>query len=89
MAAKVSRMGGVKVIKIIRESKGWSQYRLAQEMGIPSTTILFAEKKGRSFRLDLLARLRNISGLSWAEFGKLIDAEFLDVDEPEKKGRRK
>lgn len=69
---------GMRLIKTIREARELSQYGLAKQLGVPSTTILAAEKKGRSLRLDILAKLRKISGLSWTEFGRLIDQEFLD-----------
>lgn len=31
----------------------------------------------RSMRLDVLCGLRRITGLSWSEFGKWLDDEFL------------
>lgn len=67
--------------KII-EGRGLTAYRLARDLGIPSNQVLqwrgTKSKKGnRALRLDYLTLLRQWSGMSWDEFGALLDSEFL------------
>lgn len=69
---------GVEFIRIIRERLGWTRYRLAREVGEATQTIDHAEEKGVSIRPALLCKIRKCSGLSWKQFGELLDAEYME-----------
>jgi len=68
---------GVKFIKKIRKSMGdITRYRLADLMGIKTQVLDYYEEKGQTLTMDRLCKLRDVSGLSWEELGKLIEAEY-------------
>lgn len=71
------------VEKILADSFERKPYRLAKQLEIPIQTVnawLGKTKSGsrRGIALHLLCKLRRVSGLSWSEFGRLLDAEFGD-----------
>ncbi len=63
-------------VRQVRKIAGMTIYRLAKEIGCNTSTVYQWEAGAKSMRLDYLSRVRKVSGLSWNEFGKLIDAEF-------------
>lgn len=69
----------MKFLTEILKRKDVTGYRLARDLGYPTSMItqwLDAERKQRAFRLDYLTQIRQWSGLSWEELGKLLDREF-------------
>lgn len=71
----------VKIIKKVRDLSGLKNYGLMKrlrELGVEVTTQGidgYERETARSMRFDVLSGLRKISGLTWGEFGDLIDAE--------------
>jgi transcriptional regulator with XRE-family HTH domain len=53
-------------IKQVREAKGWTQERLADEARISRGFLSEVEKRGRNISLDLLLRVANALGASVA-----------------------
>lgn len=69
------------IYKEIRENLGISRYALAKELGVSTHAIQNAEtsEAPRSrIHVDTLCRLRKVSGMTWAQFGKRLDEEFLE-----------
>lgn len=66
----------MKLVRKVRDITGKTIYRLAKEVGCNTSTVYQWEAGAKSMRLDYLSKLREVSGLSWANFGKLIDEEF-------------
>ena len=70
----------VKKIKKLRRLKTYSFAKLINESGTTITRecIYYYElDKCKSMKLEVLCAMRRVGGLSWAELGKLLDAEFL------------
>ena len=71
----------VKLIKKVRDITGLKNYgimKALRDKGVEITTQGvdgYERDTARSMRLDVLTGLKRISGLSWNEFGKLIDQE--------------
>jgi hypothetical protein len=71
----------MKIIEKIRKVTGLKNYGLMKalrDLGVEVTTQGidgYERETARSMRFDVLSGLRKISGLSWNEFGKLIDDE--------------
>lgn len=63
-------------VRYVRERKRLTRYALAKELGVPTQSLDHLELKGRSIRPDVLCRLKRVSGLSWAAFGKLLEREY-------------
>jgi len=68
----------MKIIAQILKGRGITAYRLAREMNLPVTQITgwLKSEEQASFRLPYLCQLRELSGLSWEQFGELLDREF-------------
>jgi transcriptional regulator with XRE-family HTH domain len=66
----------MEIVRLIRDKLGFTKYRMGQELGVSTTAIYQYEDKAESMRLDVLCRLRQVSGMSWNEFGKMLDGEF-------------
>lgn len=68
--------------KKIRRSLGLSIYRLKRElqaMGVRITEAMlgrYEHNKPTKMKLELLVAFKNMSGMSWEDFGKLLDQEF-------------
>lgn len=73
----------MQLIEMIRAKSGLKNYGLAKELqnaGIPITVQgidAYERPEAQSMKLSVLCGLRRVSGLSWSEFGKLLDQEFL------------
>jgi DNA-binding Xre family transcriptional regulator len=70
------------IIKIILERTGWTRYRLAKEVGLSTQALdymIHTDTKG--VRLSVLCKLREVSGLSWSAFGKILDGQFAEIDD--------
>lgn len=71
------------VEKILADSYEGKSYRLARALEIPIQTVQAwrgrAKKRAtRQIALHLLCRLRRASGLTWQQFGELLDSEFSE-----------
>ena len=75
---------GMQLIEKIRRRCGDKNYSIAlkirEDLGIPITVQgidAYERPEAQSMKLSVLCGLRRISGLSWSEFGKWLDDEFL------------
>ena len=74
---------GMKFLSRIRKLLNETDYGLAKTLNQKGISITipgisgYNKSSARSMRLDVLCGLRATSGLSWAEFGKWLDEEFL------------
>lgn len=68
----------VQFIRIIREKLNMTRYGLAKQLGVMPNQIQHYEEKGSGFKMEALCRLRQISGLTWNQLGKMLDDEFLE-----------
>jgi transcriptional regulator with XRE-family HTH domain len=67
----------VKIIEQILKARGVTAYRLARDLGLPNNQVVqWRSSAQKTLRLDYLCALREYSGMSWDEFGKLLDREF-------------
>lgn len=57
----------------LREERGWSEYRLAKEAGIPQSTITNLYKRENSPTVSTLESICRAFGLSLAQFFSGID----------------
>lgn len=58
----------------LREERGWSEYRLAKEAGIPQSTIANLYRRENSPTVSTLEAICRAFGLSLAQFFSGIDA---------------
>lgn len=66
----------VELVKDIRESKGWTRYRMAKELGVSQTQLNYMETKAKSIRTDIIVRLWEVSGWSGNEFMRRVKKEL-------------
>lgn len=82
---------GMKLLQKVRDQTGLKNYSIAQrirELGHEVTCQGidgYSKDGAQSIRLAVLVRLRKITGLSWASFGRWLDEEFLFEPETEAK----
>lgn len=73
----------MKWIEKARKITGLTNYGLSKTLrkeGVEVTTQGidgYFKKQSKSMRLDVLCGLRKLSGVSWAEFGKWLDNDYL------------
>lgn len=65
----------MELVRIIRERLGWSYGRLASELAITVTSAQNLEAKGVFYKPQWLVRLYEASGMSLAEFWKLLEKD--------------
>lgn len=65
-----------RVIRAERKRRGFKFTLFCYEHGIPTTTLYMLEQGNRKIRVDNLFNVVNALGLSFAEFGALIDKEL-------------
>lgn len=75
---------GMQLIEKIRARSGLTNYRIAltlkDQLKIPITipgVDAYERPEAQSMKLSVLCGLRRVAGLSWSEFGKWLDEEFL------------
>jgi hypothetical protein len=72
----------MKIIDYIKKTKGLTNYGLSKKLrqiGVEITTQgvdQYDKGRARSMRLDVLLGFKELSGLSWDKFGKLLEEEF-------------
>ena len=76
---------GMKWVKKIREELGLKPYGMAKLLGMIQQTYINLEDNARGCRMEVLVAIREKSGKTWEEIGKLIQAEVDDM----KRGRKK
>ena len=65
----------LRIFKDIRTLRGLKQIELARALGVAQGSVWNWERNGERIRLPVLRRLRVVAGMTWEEFGALIDAE--------------
>lgn len=73
---QVSIGKGVKFLKILREEKGWSMYRAAQELGVNKQTYAYYEKEANGLKLPQLLKIQAVYKLSDKKLMTLIRDEY-------------
>ena len=63
------------IFKKIKKLKGWNDYKMAQKLGIPQSSLKHYALKPVSTREKLLINLQEISGMSVDEFWNLLKHE--------------
>lgn len=79
----------MQLLKIIREKIGIkrglnepiTRYRLARDLNLPTPSLDYYEEKGKNLPLALLCKLKNLSGLTWNQIGKIIEDEYGEKGE--------
>lgn len=73
----------MKLLEKVRAKTGLTDYGISKklrdlgvEISIPGVSG-YNKANAKSMRLDVLAGLQELSGVSWAEFGKWLSEEFL------------
>jgi plasmid maintenance system antidote protein VapI len=66
----------VEIFEIVREKLGHSKYKMAKELGVTPSHYAYLSTKARNARTEIIVRLKEISGLSAAEFWKLLKSEY-------------
>jgi transcriptional regulator with XRE-family HTH domain len=67
--------GLMQIYERIKKSKGWTDYQLAQALGISQTQLKHYTQKSISTRELMLVKLFELSGLSLDEFWSLLHKE--------------
>lgn len=68
--------------EIFKKSGARSQYAFAKEIGVSLQTVQYIlgvtakPTRRKSMDLRLLCKLRKAGGLTWQQFGRLLDREF-------------
>ncbi|MBI3568881.1 MAG: helix-turn-helix transcriptional regulator [Gemmatimonadetes bacterium] len=67
-----------RLLREVRTARGLSQEALADRAKVHRTYVGLLERAEREPRLSNLARLLAVLGLSWEEFGRLLDVSATD-----------
>ena len=84
---KGARLGPMKFIPLICKLSGLSERQIALRTDTPPDKVNYWKKHASEPRklLTFICRLRKLSGLSWSKIGALLDEEFLDGSQEDKK----
>lgn len=63
----------MKFLELIRKKKGLTLYAMAQLFEISPPTYTYYERHSKGMNIEILCRIRAKIGLSWEQFGKLLD----------------
>lgn len=74
-------------LRALRESKGWSQEKLAIEADMHRTMVGAYERAERKLYLSAAKQLLRAMGYTWTEFGHELDKH--DAIKPLRRGRRR
>lgn len=82
--------GVIEKIERMREEKGWTKYRLAEEAELTYSSLMSMYARNTPPKLDILEMICSAFGISLAQFFSAGDAEYLTPDERDllKKYRR-
>lgn len=73
----------MQLLKTIKKKKGWSDYRMSQELGISQTSLKHYEEQPISNREKILVRSQRLSGLSLETFWNMLTKEVDEAEEKE------
>lgn len=63
----------MKFLELIRKKKGLTLYAMAQLFEISPPTYTYYERHSKGMNIETLCRIRAKIGLSWEQFGRLLD----------------
>lgn len=73
----------MKLVKKIFQDSGETEYSFAKKLGVSLQSLQYmlgkvgpTTRARRGMRLDTLVKLRRISGMSWPQFGSMLEGEF-------------
>lgn len=66
----------VQAFKIIRESLGWTRYKMAKELGVSESHLRHIEENGEDTRGKNLIKLQKVSGLSPTKFWQIYTQQY-------------
>lgn len=58
---------------------------MAKSLGITQTSYTYLEQKAEGMKFSNLVNIKKVSGLSWQEFGKLLEAEAKKIEKRNEK----
>jgi transcriptional regulator with XRE-family HTH domain len=70
----LTRLGAA--LRAARKKAGWTQEKLADRAHVDRTYVGFIERGARNVTFLSLLKIRDALGISWKEFGALLDHEF-------------
>ena len=79
----------MKIVSIVQNKLGVTSYRLGKLLGVSQQIVRIwngsteTKNKREGMNLKALCKLRKISKMSWARFGRELDAEYLIDDDQE------
>ena len=65
----------MKTLKLIRKRLKLSSYKMAKLLGMSIQRYQYLEEHGKGTDYKTLAKIRELSGLSWKAFGDLLEKE--------------
>lgn len=68
----------MKFITQIRDMAGITQYQLAKAFGIQQSQLRHYESAGKALKPAYICALKEISGLSWKQFGEMLEDEYSE-----------
>ena len=83
----------VKIVSLVQKQLGVTSYRLAKLLGVSQQIVRVwngsteTKTKREGMNLRALCKLRKLSGMSWDQFGKELDREFLKSGELDAEGK--
>ena len=76
---------GVKIVKQVQEKTGLTAYALGKLLGVTQQAVrrwngaTKVKTRNEGMSLRVLCKLRRLSGMSWAQFGRELDREFGEL----------
>lgn len=83
----------VKIVSLVQKQLGVTSYRLAKLLGVSQQIVRVwngsteTKTKREGMNLCALCKLRKLSGMTWDQFGKELDKEFLKAREIDTEGK--
>lgn len=70
----------VKFLETIRKNLGFGIREIARALGTSHTMYLHWVNKGKKAKefMRILTKMRRVSGLTWDEYGNMLDDEFFE-----------
>lgn len=79
--SNISRLSGMQFLKLLREEKGWSKYRAAQELGMLPQTYHHYESAAKGIKLAELVNIQKVFKISDKRLMTLIKDEYTKTSD--------
>lgn len=76
-------MGVIEKIERLRQDRGWTKYRLAEEAALTYSSLMSMYARNTPPKLEILEMICTAFGISLSQFFADGEAEFLTSDEKE------